>query len=287
MRFEAGGCKANDSTPPIQHSNDKLTDLKFISQDPNLPQAPVVGILAHSSLEFIITLLALSRLGYAALLLSTRLARPALVRLLDLTGCNVVLTTSHFHPLLSEAQAEHPVILLKMLQHEEYYSVSEDSTAPSSGFIREYDAQKENTKHAVIIHSSGSTGLPKPIYLTHRSCLAAFSTHLDRRALMTQPLFHSFGFYETFRSIYSGKTMYYYNYALPVTSQNLISTIEHTKPELLFCVPYILKLLGDTDRGIHSLASMDLVMYGGSACPDDLGDSLVRQGVNLVANYGA
>ena len=104
---------------------------------------------------------------------------------------------------------------------------------------------------------------------------------------MTQPLFHSFGFYETFRSIYSGKPMYYYNYSMPITANRLTNTIEHVKPDLLFCVPYVLKLLGETKEGIRALASIDIVMYGGSACPDDLGDMLVRNGVNLVANYGA
>ena len=81
--------------------------------------------------------------------------------------------------------------------------------------------------------------------------------------------------------------MYYFNYSLPLTKQNLTVTIDFVKPDLLFCVPYILKLLGESKEGISSLASIDLVMYGGSACPDDLGDELVRNGVNLVANYGA
>ncbi|KAF2827772.1 acetyl-CoA synthetase-like protein [Ophiobolus disseminans] len=249
--------------------------------DPELEQAPVVGILAHSSLHFIVTLLGLSRLGYASLLLSTRLASPALIRLLDLSKCKAILTTPTFHSALAEVQAERDVALLDMLSPEEYYGVD----APV--FTRAYNPAKETTKQIVIIHSSGSTGLPKPIYLTNRSCIAAFSVNLDRRALMTQPLFHSFGFYETFRSIYSGKPMYYFNYSLPLTKQNLTTTIQHVKPDLLFCVPYILKLLGESEEGIRCLADIDVVMYGGSACPDDLGDMLVKNGVNIVANYGA
>lgn len=223
----------------------------------------------------------MARLGYASLLLSTRLATPALIRLLDLSKCNAILTTPNFHAGLAEVKAERDVALLDMLAPEEYRGVE----VPV--FTRTYDAQKETTKQIVIIHSSGSTGLPKPIYLTNRSCIAAFSVNLDRRALMTQPLFHSFGFYETFRSIYSGKPMYYFNYSLPLTKQNLTTTIQQIKPDLLFCVPYILKLLGESQEGIQCLADIDLVMYGGSACPDDLGDMLVRHGVNIVANYGA
>ena len=214
-------------------------------------------------------------------MLSTRLAGPALIRLLELAECNTLLTTSHFHPVLEEVKNERGTILFELLRHEEYYGVD----APV--FHRSYDPYKETTKNIVIIHSSGSTGLPKPIYLTNRSCIAAFSTNLDRKALMTQPLFHSFGFYETFRSIYSGKPMYYFNYAFPLTKQNIIATLEVVRPDLLFCVPYVLKLLGESEEGIKSLAKVNLVMYGGSACPDDLGDMLVKKGVNLVANYGA
>ncbi|KAJ4993616.1 hypothetical protein SVAN01_00670 [Stagonosporopsis vannaccii] len=249
--------------------------------DASLDKAPVVAILAHSGLPFIITLLGLSRLGYASLLLSTRLAAPALIRLLDLAECNTLLTTSHFHPVLEEVKSERGTAVLELLKHEDYYGVD----APT--FHRAYDPYKESTKNIVIIHSSGSTGLPKPIYLTNRSCIAAFSTNLDRKALMTQPLFHSFGFYETFRSIYSGKPMYYFNYAFPLTKQNITATLATVKPDLLFCVPYVLKLLGESEEGIKALADIDLVMYGGSACPDDLGDMLVKHGVNLVANYGA
>lgn len=249
--------------------------------DSTLPQAPSIGILAHSNLHFIITLLALSRLGYSTLLLSTRLASPAIIRLLELAKCDTILTTSHFHPVLAEVQSERNVTLYDVLQREDYYGID----APV--FTREYDPDHENPKHAVIIHSSGSTGLPKPIYLTHRSCIAAFSTHLDRRAMMTQPLFHSFGFYETFRSIYSGKPMYYVNYALPLTKHNLTTAVEWVKPDVIFCVPYVLKLFAESEEGIKCLAAIDIVMYGGSACPDDLGNRLVDGGVNIVANYGA
>ncbi|RAR09693.1 acetyl-CoA synthetase-like protein [Stemphylium lycopersici] len=249
--------------------------------DSSLAQAPTVAILASSSLEFIVTLLGLVRLGYATLLLSPRLASPAIVSLLEQAECNTILTSPQFHEVLAKVHRQKSITILEMLEHHNYYGVG----APV--FHRTYNPERENHKRAVIIHSSGSTGLPKPIYLTHQSCIATFALNLDRKALMTQPLFHSFGFYETFRSIYSGKPMYYVNYDYPITKQNLLTTIEHVKPDLLFCVPYVLKLLADSDQGMNALAGIDLIMYGGSACPDDLGDKLVKHGVNVCANYGA
>lgn len=240
----------------------------------------MVGILAHSGFHVIITIMALSRLGYAVFLVSTRLPSPAITRLCELADCNTILTTSNFHLVLSEVQKTRQLDLLPLLQHSDYYN------KPAPVFSRPYDPHKETTKTAAIIHSSGSTGLPKPIYLTHRSCIGAFSTNMNMRAFIVSPLFHSHGFYETFRSVYSGKPIYIGNYDIPLTRQNLVEMLRRVKPELFHVVPYVVKLLAETDEGVRALADVKMVLFGGSSCPDDLGDRLVKAGVYLVGNYG-
>lgn len=192
-----------------------------------------------------------------------------------------MLTTSNFHPVLAEVRQQRTLQILPLLVHSDYSHKS----APR--FIRPYVPEKEVRKIAVIIHSSGSTGLPKPIYLTNRSCLAAFSTNLGMRALLTSPLFHSHGFYEVFRSIYSAKPIFLCNYELPLTRESVMQMIDAVKPDLFHCVPYVIKLLAEAEEGIRALAKVKLVLYGGSGCPDDLGDRLVEEGVYLCGNYGA
>jgi hypothetical protein len=66
-----------------------------------------------------------------------------------------------------------------------------------------------------------------------------------------------------------------------------MAQLKATKPEIFHCVPYVIKLLAESDEGIQMLADMKLVLYAGSGCPDDLGDRLVERGVNLCGNYGA
>ncbi|KAL0936953.1 nrps-like enzyme [Colletotrichum truncatum] len=258
----------------------KLQDIGLSSVDPSLDKPPVIGILAQSGLHVVITIMALSRLGYAVFLVSTRLASPSITRLCELADCAAMLTTPNFHPVLSEVQQQRRLDVLPLLSHSDYYG----KDAPK--FSRTYDREKENKKIAAIIHSSGSTGFPKPIYLTHKSCIGAFSTNIGMRAFIVSPLFHSHGFYETFRSIYSKKPIYLGNYTIPLTSQNLIKMLDYVKPELFHVVPYVLKLLAETDDGIRALANVKLVLFGGSSCPDDLGDHLVNKGVYLVGNYG-
>jgi hypothetical protein len=46
------------------------------------------------------------------------------------------------------------------------------------------------------------------------------------------------------------------------------------------------KILGESPEGTAALAKLKVVMFGGSACPDALGDRLVENGVNLISYYG-
>src|SRR5687768_16322461 len=91
-----------------------------------------------------------------------------------------------------------------------------------------------------------------------------------------------------YRALYAGKTLYFYNPNLPLSARQLTAVFKHLGPELQICdgVPYALKLLAN-EEGVELLKQFKMVMFGGSACPDDLGDMLVNAGVNLVAHYGA
>ncbi|KAF4986560.1 hypothetical protein FGRMN_10788 [Fusarium graminum] len=259
----------------------KLQSMGLKSADPALEKAPVIGILGQSGIHVVIQIIALNRLGYSSFLISTRLACPAITQLLSLSSCNIILTTPNFHPVLKEVQQNRQLDILPLLQNADLYG----KDAPR--FARQYNPEIESRKVAVIIHSSGSTGLPKPIYLTNSSCIGAFAVHMNMRAFLTSPLFHSHGFYETFRSIYSGKPIYYTNYGLPLTRETVIAQLRATKPEIFHCVPYVIKLLAESEEGIQVLNNTKQVLYAGSGCPDDLGDRLVERGVNLCGNYGA
>lgn len=77
-----------------------------------------------------------------------------------------------------------------------------------------------------------------------------------------------------------------YNADLPLTAQNLLTTLRDHPIEILYAVPYALKLLGESQEGLRVLSALQLVMFGGSACPKPIGDKLVRNGVFLISHYG-
>ena len=269
---------------------DRFTDAavaKYISHglppaDPSLDEAPVVALLSPSGLNVLVTIFALNRLGYAILFLSTRLAPPAHASLLSMTKATKIILAESFKPTVQEVQGLHAIEQLPLVIRNDYRYIK-----PSQSIRRNCDPAKESKKIAWIIHSSGSTGFPKPIHLSNFACLANFAKGLKMKAFCTSPLFHSHCLMETGRAIYAKRAMYLGNYALPVTRQNLIDAMSVARPELLCAVPYVLKLLAESDDGIAQLTRLKQVLYGGSACPDDLGDFLVGRGVNLAGNYGA
>ncbi|KAJ5154622.1 Male sterility NAD-binding [Penicillium coprophilum] len=272
---------------------DRYTDLavRFYMQqglmpaDPILDQAPVVAMLAGSSFEVVVTFFALNRLGYAVLFLSTRLTAPAYVRLMNMTNCSQIIITKQFQQVATEICIESPgCTSFYLLQREDWFNRS----ASIALFERPgADPSREGNKIAWILHSSGSTGFPKPIFLTNLQTLANFRKSFGLRLFTISPLFHSHALMELGRALFTRAPAYLGNHSLPVTYQNLFDALQVARPQQISAVPYVIKLLAEKQEGIQALASPQLVLYGGSSCPDDLGDRLVAQGVNLVANYGA
>ncbi|KAE8420307.1 putative NRPS-like enzyme [Aspergillus pseudocaelatus] len=241
----------------------------------------VVSILGPSNLDYIVSLFALSRMGYSILLLSTRLSTEAYCNLLALTKCNHVVYAPSNQKAVEKVVEHSPVSTFLVPEFANY------SKEPSSAPSQHSWTPQASQKWAFIVHSSGSTGLPKPIFQTHGACISNYSTSKGYRALLTLPLFHNHGLSTFFRSLFKRKRIALYNANLPLTGKNVLETMKVAAPESFHGVPYVLKLLSETDDGVNELAKCEQVLFGGSSCPDALGDLLVNAGVRLISHYGA
>jgi thioester reductase-like protein len=124
------------------------------------------------------------------------------------------------------------------------------------------------------------------IFQTHSAAVNNYATNMGMRGFITLPLYHAHGIGSFFRAIHSGKQIHLYNAALPLAKQHIMDIMRVNQFEIFYGVPYALKLLAESEEGIALLAACKIVMFGGSACPDSLGDKLVENGVNLVSHYG-
>ncbi|TGO63777.1 hypothetical protein BOTNAR_0096g00130 [Botryotinia narcissicola] len=274
---------ARDLDRFADHGANAYSSLGLIPSSPKSSVAEVVALLAPSNLDYVATIFALSRLGFAVLLLSNRLAPEAYVSLLEKTKCKRIVSSDNHHDVIKSIQVELEVSQYPLLRQSQY-----DIKAPlTPRFPRSVGTALDSTRNSFIIHSSGSTGLPKPIFQTHAACLSNYSNSFGFRAFLTLPLYHNHGLSSFFRAIHSAKEISMFNANLPLTGKNLIEGMAAVKPESFHGVPYALKLLAESESGIEALRRCRLVLFGGSSCPDDLGDRLTQAGVYLVGHYGA
>jgi hypothetical protein len=89
------------------------------------------------------------------------------------------------------------------------------------------------------------------------------------------------------QAIWSRKTIYLFNANVPHTNQALTAAIAAARPEIVWTVPYVLKLLAESEEGILALRHCHIVSSSGSRCPDDLGDLLTEKGVFLGCLFGS
>lgn len=129
----------------------------------------------------------LIRAGYTVLTLSPRLSALAIVKLI--TETQVESLTYHDSPQLSsiasQVEGETSVQTLTLVSRDEY----DEPGSLEPPFERVVDRTRERERFAVIMHSSGSTGLPKPIYIkyTRYTCCSDLRVPYTTE-LMTLPL---------------------------------------------------------------------------------------------------
>lgn len=104
---------------------------------------------------------------------------------------------------------------------------------------------------------------------------------------MTNGRYHSFALQVCPARMYQRKTVFFLNANLPLTCEGLTTAMKEARPAVLCAVPYVLKLLGEQQSGIEALRCCRQVLFTGSQCPDELGDRLEDQGVNLASFIGS
>lgn len=270
------------------HAAQALGELGLIHCDRLDQKKLVVAIVGISSFEYYLTFLALQRLGITTVFISPRLADPGYIHLLKETRCDIAIASGTSFTTLERLRknGSFPETFTLLPMIDAPFLDGECDTIDSSDFR----PLCFNPSPGFIIHSGGTTGLPKPVPLAASAWLAQASDIVRRiprvDTLSTLPLFHSFGLATLLRGLVSGTRLSLLNAFRPVTAGNVIKCLNDTSSEALVTVPYILKFLVEADGGLGRLGALRQVISAGSAIPDDLGDKVVTAGGNIFHLYG-
>lgn len=147
-------------------------------------------------------------------------------------------------------------------------------------------------EEAALLFTSGSSGEPKGVVLTHRNIFANCAqisslSILPNTAVLVAclPVFHSFGFTVTlWYPMLRGCRVV--TFPSPLDTKRIVEGIQQEKATVLLGAPtFIRPFLKKATK--EELASLDLVVTGAEKLPMDLYDSFQKQfGIEILQGYG-
>lgn len=277
----------------------------------------VVGVLARvDSLLYHAISLGLIRAGLIPLLMSPRNSAPAIVSMMQKTSCRRLLTTeSLLASLLSDLRKE-----FDMLPEPFDITIQEapwiKEIYPHLGAERDTDAFTPYPASAqrpalndvmVYLHSSGSTGFPKPIPITHGaqldSCAFPWTTEIrdlglnPRVSTIGLPPFHAYAWscelnYNMFTltgTCIFPPTSYHEPGVPPITptSDNILEYARRAGATIIATVPSFLDSWADVPKHTEYLKTLTRVVFAGGPFTFERGERLVRAGVKVRSLYGS
>ncbi|KAL4900540.1 hypothetical protein BDW74DRAFT_188176 [Aspergillus multicolor] len=254
-----------------------------------------VALFVESDIVLFVYLAALLYLDIPVLLLSIRLSPAAIVHLLTTTSARAIIVSQRSQTTVSEA--------IQQLSNEGDQHLQQITSISYKALLEVGKKERGNVKQAVhsldrfgalILHSSGTTGLPKPISLAHRYVLGYAACHrlrpdqcVDRLTLSTLPMYHGFGLLAPSISLATGSACCFLSTSIVPSAPSVYELIERSGASSLMTVPSILEDFTYSPSNIESLVGMDFVAVGGGAIKPGLGEHLSSHGVKLLNHYGA
>ncbi|MBU5612141.1 acyl-[ACP]--phospholipid O-acyltransferase [Geomonas azotofigens] len=255
-----------------------------------------VGLLLPASTGGVLANLALSMLGRVTVNLNFTASEASLRSAIDQCGIRTVITSRAFLEKVPTLPRLEGMICLEDVAPtisglDKVAALFKARLYPASLLLRGNGFHAD--KSATVIFSSGSTGEPKGVMLSHHNIMSniealrmVFRVDLNDNICSALPFFHSLGFTATlWFPLTSGFSAAYH--PNPLDGEKIAQVVREHKSTLLLATPtFLLSYLRRAKR--EDFASLRLVITGAEKLKSKLADTFEEKfGVRPMEGYGA
>ena len=252
-----------------------------------------VAILVKNDHRFVETLLGALRTGASITPTTTRAHYSTLAHILTDCGAKVLFASSDFADEAPRLGTE-----VANLEHVFLMDTPADGAADYDGWLAGQSADRvetaaADTDIAFISYTSGSTGVPKGVLLTHaavnwaaRDLRRALLYGPDERCLLAVPMFHANGMFAgLFSMLECGGSVVVLHDVEPV---EMIRAIAREKCTYTTGVPAMYKMMLREEAALaeNDCSSLQFVICGSSEVPEDLLAEFTERMAPMLEAYG-
>lgn len=238
------------------------------------PTVAYIGLEDPRYLAFVVGAI---KAGYKALLISPRNSPEAQLNLFVITECNIIFHEQQFALMVQNWVDASPGMKGVAVAPFNEWVADEVASVP----YRKSFAEAEWDPF-VVLHTSGSTGLPKAVLL-RQGMVAMYDLHRyiparngsltyiptwigfpDPRHLLIMPLFHAAGIMmSTVFAFYYNAPIVFREPSRPITGDNVVEWLQNSNPGWTIIPPTILDHMSRSEEAIDELKKLHMVGFGG------------------------
>jgi len=279
----------------IQRLGDALTRI-------GVTMGNTVAVMDWDSHRYLECFFAVPMLGAVLQTVNIRLSPDQILYTINHAGADVLLVNREFLPILEQIRGE-------LTTAKTFVLLSDAEPGLPNGFAIEYESMlaaaqdtfafpdfDENTR-ATTFYTTGTTGLPKGVYFSHRQLvlhtLAVTGAlglapgqgrfHREDVYMPLTPMFHVHAWGIPYVATLAGVKQVYPGRYQPAV---ILKLIEHENVTFSHCVPTILHMLLTSPDGSNVDLSGWKVVIGGSALTTALADAALKRGIDVFTGYG-